>query len=188
MYVENPSPKDRVVVQKGDILTRLGKGELQPFQADASAGDVKCRFMLHTFKKDSGTAAAIAEKDAVILLKTASDVKLLSLEQAFKETAGDSAAIWGYRRQQERRGTRTVAPVAEVATAMEWKPEATGMADWSVENVGHLLSWPLEDWMVVFEFVANPRGELQPQNGMNVAAVVARKKIAIPCGRCLRIK
>ena len=185
LFAENPSPKDRVTMQKGDILVRKGRGNFEQVSGEnVNAENIHCRFMLHTYKKDSASNAAIPEKDAMILLKTASGVKLMNLTDAFKETSGDAGTVWGFRRDQARRGNRTITPY----TVVEFKPEPAGTADWSTENVGQILPSHLDDWMTVFEMGANARGELQPPNGQNAAAVVARKKFVIPCGRVMRIK
>ena len=69
-------------------------------------------------------------------------------------------------------------------------PNEVPMADHTLESIGCLASdgkHVLEDWVMLYQVVLN-QDTFEPLNGVSAAAWVARTRIAVPCGRVLRVK
>ena len=67
-------------------------------------------------------------------------------------------------------------------------PGAVNMADHTLETVGQVLKFPLDDYQLVYCMQLGANSEFTPPNGLNAAAWVARKQVALQCGRVVRVK
>ena len=67
-------------------------------------------------------------------------------------------------------------------------PGAVNMADHTLETVGQVLKFPLDDYQLVYCMQLGANSESTPPNGLNAAAWVARGKVALQCGRVVRVK
>ena len=62
------------------------------------------------------------------------------------------------------------------------------MADHTLETVGQVLKFPLDDYQLVYCMQLGANSEFTPPNGLNAAAWAARTKVALQCGRVVRVK
>ena len=89
---------------------------------------------------------------------------------------------------RQRNGQRALVPRGPGAgPGAQYVPSKCNIDDIDVKTVGQVLGQNLEDWTLLFVFVKDA-ASFQPPNGNNCAAFVPRRKIAIPCGRVIRVK
>ena len=186
VFIENHNARSRVEIQKGDIVFCLGYGEFQRLEEGQVA---KFPYKLLPLTKcrtnNEKDVKSVSEKEGQVLLLGASGVKeLMSLEALFtKHNLAVGGRVWGCDRTVPRRGPRTLSFLPA-----HFIPGAVNMADHTLETVGQVLKFPLDDYQLVYCMQLGANSEFTPPNGLNAAAWVAREKVALQCGRVVRVK
>ena len=188
VFLENASAKQRLELPKGSLLCRMGVGELHA--PDAVPEDAKPNALVYAAMPLTGKlepGVPVLEKDAVLLVREAlsDEATLMSVEEALKKhDLATNGVVWGHSRTQPQKGPRKL-----TSTKPHFVPATVPLSDLTLESVGQCCraaTLVTSDWAITFEARFN-ENKLEPVNGTNVAAIVARKKVVVQCLKLIRV-
>ena len=188
VWHHNTSDKSRAVLDKGALVLRCGNGF---FHAAADAAGMSDQFQFPLRLQPAGakrdaSLEAVPEADAQLLWRAdgAQEPSVKAVGALLTELSMVSGGtVYGFERTQEHRGNRKLKPSKGGAV---FCISPSTFQDMDEHNMGQVLPPRLENYQTLFEYKKNA-ADLEPPNGGNAVAWVAKKKLHISCGRVVKM-
>jgi len=188
LFLENPSMIARLEIPKGGFVARCGPGTFVTPDQRPNAGEKPAfPYSLLTlgYKGDPSSKPALPEKDCMCLFSQGGgeDCSVQSVHDALVHSGMlHDGEIWAHRRPQPQKGPRKLS-----SQGMVFLPDELAVANLTMPTIGCLTPFMMKNFSILYE-ISKQGAKVAPQQGANVAVLIARKKVIVPCLRVLRLK